>query len=134
MAIEGGCYCGAVRFRADGDAMFQGQCHCRECQYATGGNPNVVIAMPESGFSFTKGAPKGFTRTDIENAVTREFCADCGTQLLTRTPNLPGARLIKVGVLDDQSVFSPQMAIFLIDKQAYHHVPDGLPSFERGPG
>ena len=39
-----------------------------------------------------------------------------------------------MGVLDDPSVFSPQMAIFLIDKQAFHHVPDGIGAFELGPG
>lgn len=134
MNLEGGCYCGAVRFRAEGDALFQGQCHCRECQYISGGHPNVVMAMPETGFSYSKGAPKEFRRSDLDNPVTRTFCADCGTHLLTETPALPGAKLIKVGVLDDPSVFSPQMAIFLVDKQAFHHVPEGIGAFERGPG
>ena len=134
MAIEGGCYCGAVRFQAEGDALFQGQCHCRECQYASGGHPNAVIGMPDAGFSYTMGAPKGFTRTDIESPVTREFCAECGTHLMTVTPSLPGAHLIKVGTLDDPSVLAPQMAIFLADKQSFHHVPEGIPTFERGPG
>ncbi len=134
MAMEGGCYCGAVRFRAEGDPMFQGQCHCRECQYISGGQPNLVIAVPEAGFTFTKGEPKGFTRSDLDAPVTREFCAECGTHLLSKTPSLPGARLIKVGVLDDPSVFRSQMAIFLVDKQPFHHVPDGIGAFERGPG
>jgi hypothetical protein len=26
------------------------------------------------------------------------------------------------------------MAIFTVDKQPYHHVPEGMPSFERLPG
>ena len=134
MVMEGGCYCGAVRFRAEGDAMFQGQCHCRECQYISGGHPNVVIAMPDAGFSYSKGAPKEFRRSDLDNPVTRAFCAECGTHLLTETPSLPGAKLLKVGVLDDPSVFSPQMAIYLVDKQSFHHVPDGIGAFERAPG
>lgn len=134
MTMEGRCYCGAVRFRAEGDPIFQGQCHCRECQYVTGGHPNVVVGMPEAGFSYTKGAPKGFARKDLDNPVTREFCAECGTHLLSVTPAIPGVRLIKVGVLDDPSVFKPQMAIFLIDKQSFHHVPDGIGTFERTPG
>ena len=32
MVIEGGCYCGALRYRAEGEPVFAGQCHCRECQ------------------------------------------------------------------------------------------------------
>ncbi len=135
MKFEGGCYCKAVRYQAEGESMFKGQCHCRECQYLTGGHPNVIMAMPESGFKYTKGAPKSFKRKDIPNAVTREFCAECGTHLTTRTPNLPGAALIKVGTFDEPSLFGmPQMAIFTIDKQVFHQLPSGVPSFERVPG
>ena len=136
MDVQGGCYCGAVRFRASGDPIFKGQCHCRECQYIAGGHPNVVMAMPDAGFTYTKGAPKQHRRQDLPNPVTREFCADCGTHLLARSPALPGAVLLKVGTFDEPSVFgsSPQMAIYLIDKQPFHHVPEGVPTFERVPG
>jgi hypothetical protein len=135
MQIDGGCYCGAIRYKATGDAMFKGQCHCRECQYISGGHPNVVMGMPESGFTYGKGKPKGFRRSDLANGVTREFCGDCGTHLLTRTPALPGAVLLKVGTFDDPSLFgAPQMVIFTVDKQSFHHVPEGVPAFERTPG
>jgi hypothetical protein len=135
MKLEGGCYCGAVRYRAEGDALFKGQCHCRECQYISGGHPNVVIGMPESGFGYGKGSPKSYRRTDLASPVAREFCGECGTHLLTRTPAVPGAVLIKVGTLDDPAVFGgPQMVIFTIDKQTFHHVPEGVPTFERVPG
>ncbi len=135
MKFEGGCYCKAVRYQAEGEPMFKGQCHCRECQYITGGHPNVIMAMPESGFKWTKGKPKAFTRTDIANPATREFCAECGTHLTTRSPSLPGTALIKVGTFDDPSLFGgPQMVIFTMDKQTFHHVPSGVPAFERVPG
>ncbi len=135
MEVEGGCYCGAVRYKAEGDPLFKGQCHCRECQYISGGSPNMVMAMPEAGFAYTKGSPKPFRRGDLESPVTREFCAECGTHLLARAPGVPGAVMLKVGTLDDPSLFGmPQMAIFTIDKQSFHHVPDGCAVFERTPG
>jgi hypothetical protein len=135
MKLEGRCYCGALRYRSEGEMMFSGQCHCRECQYISGGHPNVVMGMPESGFAYTKGTPKKFRRSDLDKAVTREFCGECGTHILTRTPGLPGAVLIKVGTLDDPSAFTgPQMVIFTIDKQSFHHIPEGVPTFERVPG
>jgi len=63
------------------------------------------------------------------------FCADCGTHILGKASGLPGAVILKVGTLDDPSVFGgPQMAIFTIDKQSFHHLPDGVPTFQRTPG
>ena len=135
MTIEGGCYCGALRYRADGDPIFRGQCHCRECQYVSGGHPNVITAMPEAGFAWVKGSPKQFRRGDLPNPVTREFCGECGTHVLTKSPGLPGAVLIKVGTFDDPTVFGrPDMVIFTIEKQSFHTIPEGIPAFERYPG
>ena len=135
MSMEGRCYCGALRYEAEGDPVLKAQCHCRECQYISGGHPNAVIAMPEPGFTYTKGTPKQYRRADLPNPVTREFCADCGTHILSRAPGLPGAVLIKVGTLDDPASFGgPQMVIFTVDKQSFHTVPEGVMTFERGPG
>lgn len=134
MKLEGGCYCGALRYVAEGEPRLKAQCHCRECQYISGGGPNYFLLMPLEGFRYTKGEPKQFTRTDIENAVTREFCANCGTHIATRRPGLPQV-ILKVGTLDDPKQYTgPFMAIFTVDKQPFHMVPEGIPTFERLPG
>jgi hypothetical protein len=133
MKLDGGCYCGAVRYTAEGEPMMQAQCHCRECQYITGGSPNVFIAMPVAGFKYTKGDPTKFARSDLERPVTREFCAKCGTHVVTRPQGFP-AIIIKVGTLDDPSLFAgPALAIYTIDKQPFHRIPEGIPTFERLP-
>jgi len=135
MKIEGGCYCGAVRYQADDQALFKGECFCRECQYVAGGSANLVLGVPAESFTYTKGEPKGFSRSDLEHPVTREFCPECGTHLATRSPQMAAAVMVKVGTLDDPAVFGgPQMAIFTCDKQAYHHPTEGIPTFERLPG
>ena len=86
MKLEGGCYCHALRYVAEGEPVMKAQCHCRECQYITGGAPNVIVAMPTAGFTYTKGTPKTYTRSDLERTVTREFCAECGTHIAARPP------------------------------------------------
>jgi hypothetical protein len=71
---------------------------------------------------------------NLERAVTRELRAECGTHVGTRPAGLL-AVVIKVGTLDNPSLFGePRMAIYTVDKQPYHHVPEGIPSFERLPG
>ena len=133
MTLEGGCYCRNIRYTAVGEPMLKAQCHCRECQYISGGAPNMFMLMPVDGFAYTKGTPKQFARSDLAEPVTREFCADCGTHLATRRPGL-NAVILKIGTLDDPAAYgTPQMAIFMVDKQPFHQVPDGLPTFERRP-
>jgi len=133
MTLEGGCYCGELRYKAEGKPMLKAQCHCRECQYISGGSPNMFVLMPPDGFSYTKGTPKKFMRRDLEGAVTREFCAECGTHIVTRPPSVPGI-VLKVGTLDDPTLFgAPQIAIYTVDKQAFHQIPEGMPAFERLP-
>jgi hypothetical protein len=133
MKLEGGCYCRELRYTAEGAPILKAQCHCRECQYISGGAPNMFIVMPSDGFNYIKGVPQRFTRSDIEGAVTREFCAECGTHIATLRPDLP-AVVLKVGTLDDPSRYGgPKMAIFTVDQQPFHHIPEGLPTFERMP-
>ena len=132
MKFEGGCYCGNVRYEADGEPMMKAQCHCRECQYIAGGAPSLFMIMKPDEFRYTKGAPKQFARGDLEKPVTREFCPDCGTHLVTR-PQRPVV-VVKVGTLDDPKLFGgPQAAIYTIDQQPFHQIPEGIPTFERLP-
>jgi len=135
VGLEGGCYCGNVRYESGGDPAFKGQCYCRECQYVSGGMPNVTMGMPADGFRYTKGSPKEFRRGDLDAPVTRDFCGDCGTQLVSRAPTMPGTVMLKVGTLDEPSQFgAPQMAIYLCDKQPFHPTPEGIPTFDKLPG
>jgi hypothetical protein len=131
MRLEGGCYCGAVRYVAEGEPMMMAQCHCRECQYITGGSPNMFMAMPPDGFRYTKGAPKQFARSDLAKPVTREFCPECGTHMVTRPQR--ALVVLKVGTLDDPTLFAPKVAIYTVDKQPFHHIPWDMPAFERLP-
>lgn len=133
MRLNGGCYCGAVRYIAQGEPSLKAQCHCRECQYITGGGPNFFMMMPVDDFKYINIKPSSFTRPDLERPVTREFCADCGTHLTTRIPRFSHL-VLKVGSLDDPALFgAPEMAIYAVDKQPFHVISANLPTFERMP-
>ena len=134
MKITGGCYCGEVRYEVSAEPEVCVQCHCRECQYGTGGNPTAYVSVAEDAFTVTKGEVKEFKRSDIENPVRRHFCGNCGTTVSSVTPLRPGSVIVRAGTLDDPSIYQPQVAIFTKDKQDFHHIADDLAAFESVPG
>ena len=88
-------------------------------------------ADPTELRSFAVSLQAELARKDLEKPVTREFCAECGTHVVTR-PNRPIV-VIKVGTLDEPAQIMPQVAIYTIDKQPFHLIPEGVRSFERLP-
>ena len=133
MKISGGCYCKNIRYEISSEPETAFQCHCRECQYITGGNPNIVMVFPKDSFSYSSGNVTTFSRKDLKTPVTRHFCDKCGTAIGTESPSRPNSMIVKVGTLDDPSTFVAKAAIFTCDLQPYHNLPSGLPSFEKRP-
>src|SRR6516164_446320 len=130
MQLEGGCYCGAVRYVAKGEPVLRAQCHCRACQYFSGGAPNLFMLVRAEGFGYTKGAPKTYRRPDKADAVTREFCAGCGTHMISRRPGLRPV-VLESGALEGRGVYGgAQKAIFTAEGQPFHLIADGVPAFE----
>lgn len=78
MISTGGCQCGAVRFRVEGDLGEASICHCRMCQKATGGLFGPYVGAPFDSVTWTRGQPRYFQSS---NKVRRGFCGDCGTPL-----------------------------------------------------
>lgn len=131
--LDGGCYCGALRYRITAEPLRKGQCHCRPCQHVSGGGPNYFMVIPAEGFAYTRGEPKAFRRPDLESPRTREFCGTCGTQILTRRPDMAHA-IVKAGTLDDPNAYvGPDFAIFCEEKAVFHLIPDGIPAFDKMP-
>ncbi|MCB1703526.1 MAG: GFA family protein [Halioglobus sp.] len=134
MKVTGGCYCKKIRYEAEGEPLMRGLCHCRECQYISGGGANVAMAMPLAGFRYTQGEPKSFSRSDLETPVRREFCPDCGTSLTSRPPGFDDMVILKVGTMDDPAQYgTPDSAFYCIEMQDFHYLPDEMPTFDRFP-
>ena len=95
----------------------------------------MIMGVPKTGFRYTSGKPATFTRDDLENPVTREFCDKCSTPLTSLPPAIPDVTVLKVGSLDnpDEDYGMPQMAIYLCDKRGFHTVPEGVATFDKVP-
>ncbi|MEL6564464.1 MAG: GFA family protein [Pseudomonadota bacterium] len=129
IAVAGGCYCGALRYRTALDGKVAGQCHCRACQHIAGGGPQYFHLVSPENFRWTRGAPAQFALSTLEAPVTRWFCATCGTHILTERQD-QRALVLKVGTRDDPSGFTPQVAICFEDAQPFHTVAQGIPTFD----
>ena len=135
MAISGGCYCGALRFEVDGEMPMRGLCLCRTCQKISGGAGNLFIGVEAKTFRYTRGEPRRFKLEGPGDTPTREFCGECGVHIAARSPKAPGGAIVKVGTLDDPSLFEgPRMVCWTQEKQAFHTVPAGVVAFATIPG
>jgi len=132
--FTGGYYCGEVRYQCEGPPVMRGQCYCRTCQMISGGAGNLFMAVGAQGFKFTKGAPRAFNKNDRPGSPTRHFCPGCGVHLTARSELAPGAVLIKIGTLDDPSVFEgPQLVTWTSEMQTFHLLPPGVPAYAEFP-
>ncbi len=135
MSITGRCYCGDVKYQAQGPGSLMSECYCRECRYISGGGPVIGMAVLNDGFEITQGAVKDFTRSDLKGAVTRQFCPRCGTHLFTRAPGFPQGVIVKAGSLDNPDDFGgADFAAFGCDAEPWHRLPSDIPVHDRWPG
>lgn len=135
MILTGGCFCGALRFEIDGPMRMRGLCLCRTCQKVSGGAGNLFIGLEADAFRYTRGEPRRFSRAETADAPEREFCAECGVHVASRSPKAPGGLIVKVGTLDDPAVFEgPDMVFWAQEKHGFHLLPEHAAIFERLPG
>jgi hypothetical protein len=126
---DGGCACGAVRFRISAPLMGVGVCHCRDCQRASGGAPNYVALVPNAGFELVRGAPRIHTvPADRGAPAARAFCPNCGTPLWSTPAHAPFTA-VKLGALDDSTDLRPGLHLYVASAAPWHKMHEGLPQF-----
>ena len=122
MTIEGGCLCGAVRYRAEGAIGMTFLCHCRDCQLQSGSGNLPLMVVPRTGFS-VEGATTGYESTgDSGRKAIRHFCPVCGSTLYADAEALPKGMLIAAATLDDTSRFHPAKSIHIASRVHWDHI------------
>jgi hypothetical protein len=134
--FSGECACGAIRYECTAEPAAMVQCHCRDCQRATGGACIYVVVVPANAFNLTRGALRyHLTESAAMGHQRRGFCATCGSPL-TAAENREGTTEfvgITVASLDDPSEFRSQMHTWTSDAQPWDHLNPVLPRFEQYP-
>ena len=129
---EGGCSCGAVRYRLSDAPMFVHCCHCTSCQTETG-SAFVLNALIEADRVETlAGAPEA-VMTPSESGRGQQIwrCPDCRVALWS---NYGGAadilRFVRIGTLDDPGALPPDVHIYTRSKLPWVRLPETTPAFE----
>jgi hypothetical protein len=129
--LEGGCACGAVRYRLGSPPMFVHCCHCRDCQRQTG-SAFVLNALIEADrvalFSGDVEAVALPTDSGRPHKIYR--CAACKTAVWSVYGGVDKLRFVRVGTLDDPAALTPDVHIYVRSKLPWIALPDGAPAFD----
>lgn len=125
---EGGCLCGAVRYRAEASPINERICHCRLCQKAIGAAFNARLLFHIEDVTIEGDLATVNSSPDLK----RGFCPACGTTLFSRRDS-KGIIGVTSGSLDDPSMFKPDMHFWTASRQPWLKLADGLPQYEGAP-
>lgn len=128
---QGGCACGDVRYRVEGEAMMVHNCHCRLCQQQTGSTSVVNAFFEADRVTVLHGE---ITEHELKGGSGRSHvicrCAACGTALWSWYGRL--GRLsygIRAGTLDEPGSVTPDVVIFTESRMPWVALPEGIPTF-----
>jgi len=129
--LEGGCACGAVRYRLASAPMFVHCCHCRDCQRQTG-SAFVLNALIEADrVALLSGDLEEITvPTDSGRGQKIYRCASCEIAVWSVYRGIDKLRFVRIGTLDDPSALTPDVHIYVRSKLPWIKLPDGVPAFE----
>jgi hypothetical protein len=126
----GRCLCGAVSYRIASAPVRMAQCHCRDCQRASG-TGHTSQAFFRAGDVSIEGRTASFAVTaESGNTVTRYFCPTCGSRIFNENTGRPGIFAVTVGCLDDSRWFAPEAVIFTRDRPEWDVTSVEIPNFD----
>jgi hypothetical protein len=127
---EGGCACGAVRYRLTSEPLFIHCCHCLNCQRQTG-SAFVINALIEAHrVEVLSGTPQPVEAPrDDGSAQTIFRCPICQIAVFSEYGR-PEVRFVRAGTLDDPSTVAPDVHIYTRSKLDWVTLPESVPAFE----
>jgi len=126
--LTGGCFCGRVRYQAEGTPFNETNCHCSICRRTTGAAFVAWFSVPRSQLKLA-GEP---TRFRSSGSATRSFCPDCGTQITFELDGAGDEIDISTCSLDDPNWVPPVDHTWTSRRLAWVKLADGLPQFREG--
>ena len=132
--VEGGCQCGAVRYRLNAAPLSVYACHCKDCQRFSGTTHTLSMVIRAEDGELTKGELHGFDKlADSGRTVRMMGCRDCGTKIWNVPLATPEYLIVKPGTLDDISWIEPIGAIWTDSRAPWVTLDPAAPNFPGQP-
>jgi len=129
-AREGGCACGAVRYRLASDPLFVHCCHCLNCQRQTGSAFVINLLIETDRVEIQSGSPQPVDAPRDDGSAQRIFrCPKCQVAVFSQYGS-PQFRFVRAGTLDVPSSVAPDVHIFTRSKLPWVALPESVPAFE----
>ena len=132
MTLEGGCACGAIRYRMNRDPMFVHCCHCTSCQRETGSAFAINALVESAEVETLKGSPEA-VMTPSESGRGQQVwrCPSCKVALWSNYGgSIDVLRFVRVGTLDHPAKVEPDIHIFTRSKLPWVRLPEGARAVE----
>jgi hypothetical protein len=127
---EGGCSCGAVRYRLTSDPLFTHCCHCLNCQRQTGSAFVINLLIEADRLELLAGEPQPIEVPRDDGSTQRIFrCPRCQVAVFSEYGR-PEVRFVRGGTLDEPSGITPDVHIYTRSKLGWITLPDSVPAFE----
>jgi hypothetical protein len=134
-SFSGGCACGAIRYACTSEPLFMGNCHCRDCQRATGSAYFAAVSVSEPTFRLTTGTPAVYEKqADSGNTMRRMFCSQCGSPVFLTNSARPNIVVLYAASVDDPSWVRPSRDIYTESAQPWDYMNPALAKFPKMPG
>lgn len=127
--LTGGCFCGHIRYEADGEPFHPSICHCTMCRRTAGAPMVAWFTVPQSAFRITAGEP---TRFASSGKAVRSFCPRCGTPLTFESSDYPDEVDITTASLDDPEAMPPRDHTHFATRLSWVKLADDLPGYPDG--
>ncbi|MGB5439758.1 MAG: GFA family protein [Gammaproteobacteria bacterium] len=130
MTINGGCFCGAVRYRIEGKLRDARSCHCSMCRKAFSAQASAYALVEPDEFTWVSGEDR-LGSYESGGGMGLRFCSVCGSTLCgTSAGKVHGVTL---GCVDGDPQITLGMHIFVGSKAAWETIPEGVPQYAEWP-
>ena len=130
----GGCACGAVRYRVQGNPVLGTVCHCRFCQRRLSSAFAVLASFNEDAVENLQGEQTEVEHRSDESGrwLRMRFCRECGTTISHTAELRPGLRTIAGGTFDDPTWFGIDRHIWVQSKLPWVFIPENVATYAQG--